>query len=141
MRKNPLGVIEAFKRAFPSKSADVGLVIKTLDAGPHAHSLNKIKAAIAGDERIHLIERTMSRAEMNGLFSASDAYVSLHRSEGFGFGLAEAMALGKPVVGTAYSCTADFLTPDTAIPFPSRSCRCARANIPTMRVKSGRARS
>ncbi|MGZ5916839.1 MAG: glycosyltransferase family 4 protein [Methyloceanibacter sp.] len=118
VRKNPLGVIEAFKRAFPSKSADVGLVIKTLHAGPHAHSLNKIKAAIAGDERIHLIERTMSRAEMNGLLSASDAYVSLHRSEGFGFGLAEAMALDKPVVGTAYSGTADFLTPETGYPVP-----------------------
>jgi hypothetical protein len=117
-RKNPLGVIEAFRHAFPSKRADVSLVIKTLAAGPHAPPLNEIKTAIAGDKRIHLIERTMSRAEMNGLLSASDAYVSLHRSEGFGLGLAEAMTLGKPVVGTAYSGTADFLTPDTGYPVP-----------------------
>jgi glycosyltransferase involved in cell wall biosynthesis len=116
-RKNPLGLIEAFNRAFPrGGSADVGLVIKTLAAGPHAHALNKVKAAIAGDKRIHLIERTMSRPEMNGLLAVSDAYVSLHRSEGFGFGLAEAMALGKPVVGTAYSGNADFLNPETGYP-------------------------
>ncbi len=119
VRKNPLGLIEAFKRAFPGGGgAKVGLVIKTLRAGPHAHALNKIQAAIAGDRRIHLIERTMSRAETNGLLAACDAYVSLHRSEGFGFGLAEAMALGKPVVGTAYSGNVDFLTPDTGYPVP-----------------------
>jgi len=118
-RKNPLGVIAAFKRAFPKGgNADVALVIKSLAAGPHAEALNAIRAAIGDDTRIHLIERTMDRAEMNGLLAASDAYVSLHRAEGFGFGLAEAMALGKPVVGTAYSGNADFLNPDTGYPVP-----------------------
>jgi Glycosyl transferases group 1 len=118
-RKNPAGVIAAFKRAFLAGGrSDVGLVIKVAAAGPHAPALAKLKASIAGDLRIHVIERTMSRLEMNGLLQACDAYVSLHRAEGFGLGLAEAMALAKPVVGTAYSGTADFLNRDTGYPVP-----------------------
>ena len=119
VRKNPLAVIEAFTLAFGgAQRADVGLVIKTLHAGPHTSALKTLKAAIGGDPRIHLIERTVSRGEMNGLIALCDAYVSLHRAEGFGLGLAEAMALGKPVVGTAYSGSADFLSPDTGYPVP-----------------------
>jgi glycosyltransferase involved in cell wall biosynthesis len=120
-RKNPIAVVEAFHQAFGrSGRFDVGLVIKTLDAGPHAGVL---KGAIGGDKRIHLIEGTVSRDEMNGLLTAMDSFVSLHRSEGFGFGLAEAMALGKPVVGTDYRGmpTSSIATP--AIPCPTRSCR------------------
>jgi glycosyltransferase involved in cell wall biosynthesis len=118
-RKNPMAVVEAFHRAFGTRGgADVGLVIKTLNAGPHAGTLKKLKAAISGDERIHLIEKTMSRAEVNGLIAASDAFVSLHRSEGFGFGLAEAMLLGKPAIGTDYSGNADFLNDKTGYPVP-----------------------
>jgi glycosyltransferase involved in cell wall biosynthesis len=119
VRKNPHGVIEAFKRAFPMDAkSDVGLVLKTLSAGPHAHVLNKIRSAVAGDPRIHVIDRTMSRSEMNALLAVSDAFVSLHRAEGFGLGLAEAMALAKPVVGTAYSGNADFLNAATGYPVP-----------------------
>jgi glycosyltransferase involved in cell wall biosynthesis len=57
---------------------------------------------------------------MNGLLAATDAFVSLHRSEGFGFGLAEAMLLGKPAVATAYSGNADFLDDVTGYPVPYR---------------------
>ncbi len=116
-RKNPAGVIAAFKRAFLAGGRrDVGLVIKVSAAGPHAPALSKLKASIAGDPRIHLLESTMSRLEMNGLLQACDAYVSLHRAEGFGLVLAEAMALGMPVIGTAYSGSADFLNPNTGYP-------------------------
>jgi glycosyltransferase involved in cell wall biosynthesis len=119
VRKNPVAVIEAFHLAFGREGrADVGLVIKSLDAGPHAGVLKTLKAAIGGDPRIHVIEGTLSRREMNGLIAATDAFVSLHRSEGFGFGLAEAMVLGKPVVGTAYSGSADFLNSETGYPVP-----------------------
>jgi glycosyltransferase involved in cell wall biosynthesis len=118
-RKNPASVIAAFKCAFPQGCGrDVGLVIKASAAGPHAQALAKLKASIAGDPRIHVIERTMSRLEMTGLLQACDAYVSLHRAEGFGLVLAEAMALGLPVIGTAYSGSADFLNPDTGYPVP-----------------------
>ena len=49
---------------------------------------------------------------------SADSYVSLHRSEGFGFGMAEAMALGKVVIGTDYSGSTDFLTEQTGYPIP-----------------------
>jgi glycosyltransferase involved in cell wall biosynthesis len=118
-RKNPLAVVEAFHRAFGARGdPGVGLVIKTLDAGPHAGALKKLKSAVGGDDRIHLIEKTMSRPEVNGLIAATDAFVSLHRSEGFGFGLAEAMLLAKPAIGTDYSGNTDFLTEATGYPVP-----------------------
>jgi len=118
-RKNPIAVVEAFHQAFGHRGdADVGLVIKTLDAGPHAGALKPLKAMIGDDERIHLIEATLSRAEMNGLLATTDTFVSLHRSEGFGFCLAEAMLLGKSVIGTDYSGNTDFLNADTGYPVP-----------------------
>jgi glycosyltransferase involved in cell wall biosynthesis len=121
VRKNPVAVVQAFQRAFGDRGRNnVGLVIKTLDAGPHSGVLKALRKAIGGDRRIHLIEGTVSRAEMNGLLAAADVFVSLHRSEGFGFGLAEAMLLGKPVVGTAYSGNADFLDDSTGYPVPYR---------------------
>jgi glycosyltransferase involved in cell wall biosynthesis len=120
-RKNPAALIEAFHTAFGARGDDqVGLVIKSLDAGPHAGVLKTLKSKIGGDPRIHLIEGTLARGEMNGLLAACDAFVSLHRSEGFGFGLAEAMFLGKPAIGTDYSGNRDFLTPETGFPVPYR---------------------
>lgn len=119
VRKNPLAVVEAFHRAFGSRGdGRVGLVVKCLDPGPHAAVLKPLKAAIAGDPRITLIEATLSRGAMNGLLAATDAFVSLHRSEGFGFGLAEAMLLGKPAIGTDYSGNRDFLNEATGYPVP-----------------------
>jgi glycosyltransferase involved in cell wall biosynthesis len=61
------------------------------------------------DKRIQLITETLDRPEVLGLINACDAYVSLHRAEGFGRTLAEAMLLGKPVVATNYSGNADFM--------------------------------
>jgi glycosyltransferase involved in cell wall biosynthesis len=82
--------------------------------------LKPLKAAIGGDPRIRLMEGTVARAEMNGLLAAADVFVSLHRSEGFGFGLAEAMLLGKPVIGTDYSGNTDFLSDETGYLVPYR---------------------
>jgi len=119
VRKNPIAVVRAFHKAFGERGrSDVGLIVKTLDAGPHAGVLKPLKAAIGGDPRIHLIEGTVSRAEMNGLLAAADVFVSLHRSEGFGFGLAEAMLLGKAVIGTDYSGNTDFLNSETGYLIP-----------------------
>jgi glycosyltransferase involved in cell wall biosynthesis len=119
VRKNPIAVVDAFHKAFGERGrSDVGLIVKTLDAGPHAGVLKPLKAAIGGDPRIRLMEGTVSRAEMNGLLAAADVFVSLHRSEGFGFGLAEAMLLGKPVIGTDYSGNTDFLNSETGYLVP-----------------------
>ena len=116
-RKNPIGVVSAFQSAFPNRSENVGLVIKSTGA-PDRYS--EIKARILdaadNDPRIKIIDSMFSRDEMLSLINQGDCYVSLHRSEGFGLGMAEAMALGKPVIATEYSGNTDFLSERTGFP-------------------------
>jgi len=107
-RKNPLAAIRAFKLAFPKRSSDVCLVLKVMNGKEESQLWQKMLQLIDGDPRIVIINRTLTRAEVLALFAASDCFVSLHRSEGFGRGPAEAMYLGKPVVVTNYSGNTDF---------------------------------
>jgi glycosyltransferase involved in cell wall biosynthesis len=118
-RKNPLAVLRAFQLAFPKRTENVGLVLKSTGTAtlyPEIRSI--ILQAAESDPRIHVIDRMFSRDEMVSLIAQSDCYVSLHRSEGFGLGMAEAMALGKPVVGTDFSGNTDFLSEHTGFPVP-----------------------
>ena len=108
-RKNPLGTIAAFQAAFPDMSQPVALVLKPTNADGTGERMREVQAAIGRDPRITVIDRVMSRDEIFGLESVVDSYVSLHRSEGFGLGLAECMFLGKPVIGTAYSGNLEFM--------------------------------
>jgi glycosyltransferase involved in cell wall biosynthesis len=95
---------------------EVGLVLKTMN-GRDGHPLwEAFKERCARDPRIVLLDRTMDRGEVLGLIGACDAYVSLHRAEGFGRTLAEAMLLGKPVVATDFSGNTDFLTQEVGFP-------------------------
>jgi len=102
-RKNPIGLITAFRDAFPRRNDGVALVLKPSNVDRVGDRMRPLLAAIDGDPRITVIDRYLARDEIFGLESVVDSYVSLHRSEGFGLGLAEAMFLGKPVIGTAYS--------------------------------------
>jgi hypothetical protein len=115
-RKNPLAVIAAFQRAFPVGDGSVGLVLKTMNGRADNDAWQQFVAVCAADPRITLLDRTLDREVVLGLVDACDAYVSLHRAEGFGRTLAEAMLLGKPVVGTDFSGNTDFLTQDTGYP-------------------------
>jgi glycosyltransferase involved in cell wall biosynthesis len=108
-RKNPLGTINAFRKAFPRREEPVALVLKSTNGAKDRDHVRHLQEAIDGDDRIRLIDRFMSRDEVFGLESVVDSYVSLHRSEGFGLGLAESMFLGKPVVGTGYSGNLEFM--------------------------------
>ena len=63
---------------------------------------------------IHVVDRSLSGEELNGLMAACDCYVSLHRAEGFGLTMAEAMAIGKPVIGTGYSGNVDFMNSENS---------------------------
>jgi glycosyltransferase involved in cell wall biosynthesis len=118
-RKNPLGTVIAFQKAFPRGTEGVGLIIKTRNlehaSTPRekAHWTSALER-INRDPRIRLIQHTMGEHELAGLYRMCDCFVSLHRSEGFGFGPAEAMAHGKPVIVTNYSGVCDFCTDETA---------------------------
>jgi glycosyltransferase involved in cell wall biosynthesis len=118
-RKNPLGVVRAFQAAFTTDE-NVGLIIKAVNANEKSGA--PVLEAVRRDARIKVINTAFSRDEMLSLIHEADCYVSLHRSEGFGLGMAEAMALGKPVIGTNYSGNTDFLSDMTgfAVPYKLR---------------------
>ncbi|TBL81746.1 glycosyltransferase family 4 protein [Paenibacillus thalictri] len=115
-RKNPNAVIEAFKTAFNKDDQKVGLVLKVSHVDEQPEHLETLRQMIDGYSNIHIVDRVLSRPEVNALLHCSDCYVSLHRSEGFGLGLAEAMYLGKPVIGTNWSGNTDFMNEDNSCP-------------------------
>jgi glycosyltransferase involved in cell wall biosynthesis len=119
-RKNPLASVQAFRKAFPAGTEKAALVLKTRNLGGiptdrDRHHWRQVAETAAADSRIHILDNTLTAAELTGLLSTCDCYVSLHRSEGFGYGPADAMALGKPVIATAYSGVTDFCTSATAL--------------------------
>jgi glycosyltransferase involved in cell wall biosynthesis len=116
-RKNPFAVIEAYRRAFGNSTANDAplLLIKAqfLDQLPElATAVQRAVDAVGGV----LLTKDYSRTEYDELVACADSYVSLHRCEGFGFGLADAMYLGKPVIATNYSSNVDFMTEDNSFP-------------------------
>lgn len=108
-RKNPAAAIEAFTRAFPQGDENVRLVIKSNNGEAFREQLYALLARGATDGRVRIIDGYVPREQMLDLLDGADAYVSLHRSEGFGLGMAEAMALGKAVIGTGYSGNLEFM--------------------------------
>jgi hypothetical protein len=108
-RKNPIGLIEAFKRAF-TPGEGPRLVLKTINEKFRPEAAAKVRASIGGRPDIQLAERYLEPREIAALVAKADCYVSLHRSEGFGLTLADAMVLGTPVIATGYSGNMDFTT-------------------------------
>ncbi|MEP7181739.1 MAG: SEC-C metal-binding domain-containing protein [Betaproteobacteria bacterium] len=113
-RKNPEGGIAAFKRAFGPARRSVGLVIKSINGAGNPEKMRALRDLIGGDTRIAIVDGFMSRDQVSGLQSVVDAYVSLHRAEGLGLGLAESMYQGKPVIGTRYSGNLEFMDDDNS---------------------------
>jgi glycosyltransferase involved in cell wall biosynthesis len=112
-RKNPLGLIRAFRTAFkPCEPVD--LVIKVSPQEQFYSEWWRELRTAAADAGVKLIDRSLPRGELFGLMNACDAYVSLHRSEGVGLTMAEAMLLGKPTIATGYSGNLDFMTPENS---------------------------
>jgi len=117
-RKNPLGLVAAFRKAF-RKDDRVHLVLKVTNGDLRRDDLARLADAAAGLP-VTVMERYLSRPDVMALIRLCDAYVSLHRAEGFGYTLAEAMALDRPVIATYYSGNVDFMTPWNSFPVPYR---------------------
>ena len=112
-RKNPLGLIDAYKDAFgPDDGAQ--LVLKTINGSHRIRELEAVKWALRGRPDIVLKDEYIEADLAGALMNCCDAYVSLHRSEGLGLTLAEAMLLGKPVIATGYGGNMDFMTQENS---------------------------
>lgn len=111
-RKNPWSIIRAFRRAFSPWQWGVSshLVLKVMNLSRYPEAEAEIRHGV-DDVRGTLLVEDLTNREMAALISLCDAYVSLHRSEGFGLGMAEAMALGRPVIATAFSGNMDYMSP------------------------------
>lgn len=114
VRKNAEGAIAAFRRAFADGRRDVRLVIKTTNGERFPEALQRLIDAAADDDRIEVRDGFLDRRGMWALQASCDCYISLHRSEGLGLGMAECMLLGKPVVATAYSGNLAFMDADSS---------------------------
>lgn len=116
-RKNPEGAIQAFRRGLSGQPhARMLIKISNLEFYPQASQL--LGEAIGGDRRISLLTETLSQPDMAALVDAADAVVSLHRAEGFGMLLAQAMLAGKAVIATNWSGNCDFMDESTSLPVP-----------------------
>jgi glycosyltransferase involved in cell wall biosynthesis len=107
-RKNPVGLIESFRSAFEPDEGPC-LVIKSMNGHLRVEEYEEVLCAAAGRPDIWVIDRYLLPEERVALLAACDSYVSLHRAEGFGLTMAEAMALGKPVIATGYSGNLNFM--------------------------------
>ncbi len=111
-RKNPEGLIRAFLQAFPNDS-NAHLIFKISRIGTDK---GRLEAITQNHPNIRFIDDIWPHQDILGLIQASDVYASLHRSEGFGLGMAEAMLLGTPVVATDWSGNTDFCTEENSFP-------------------------
>jgi glycosyltransferase involved in cell wall biosynthesis len=103
-----MAAVNAFKQAFPQTDKTVGLVLKTMNTNPENLEWQEFLNECKSDQRIQVLTETMDRPDVLGLIDCCDAYVSLHRAEGFGRTIAEAILLNKKVISTNYSGNVDF---------------------------------
>jgi len=118
-RKNPLGALEAYRRARQRSTVPAMLVFKTVGAAAEPAAVAALRAAIGEADDVRLLTEPMSADDRDRLLVSSDILLSLHRAEGFGMIPAEAMAAGKPVVATGWSGNLDFMDEDSAVLVPA----------------------
>lgn len=117
-RKNPQATIRAFKKAFPKGDDCARLILKTMNGSHYAQLRKNLEALIDQDPRIEIRDERLTQDEMRGLICSCDCYISLHRAEGLGLGLAEAMYLGKPAIATGYSGNTEFMNSANSMLIP-----------------------
>jgi glycosyltransferase involved in cell wall biosynthesis len=120
VRKNPNAVVDAFTRAFEPGEGPV-LVLKTINGRERKpRLLAELEEAVGDRPDIRVRDAYVSVETKNAITAACDCFVSLHRSEGFGLTMAEAMSYGKPVIATGYSGNTDFMDERTSYLVPYR---------------------
>jgi glycosyltransferase involved in cell wall biosynthesis len=119
-RKNPQAVIDAFRTAFPP-GAGAQLVIKTINGHDREpRHLRVLQEAASGRDDITVLDGYVSARERDTMLAACDCFVSLHRAEGLGLPMLEAMCLGKPVIATGFSGNLDFMDDEGSYLVPFR---------------------
>ena len=113
-RKNPGAAIDAFREAYGDHPERVKLVIKINN--PSAEDVAFVEEHLGGKAGYLLITERMDKKKLNSMIRLCDVFISLHRSEGFGLVIAEAMALGTPVVATNWSSNTEFMPEGAACP-------------------------
>ena len=119
-RKNPIAAMRAFAKSLAT-TPDAKLVFKTMGAKGHSAQVAEVEreaARLGIAEKFRLITEYLPHAELYGLTSACDVYISLHHGEGFGLGMAEAMLMGKPVIATDWSANTEFCKQGSSFPIP-----------------------
>lgn len=107
-RKNPLAAIRAFRQAF-GDDPTTRLIVKYTHGSAYPPGVALLAEACRGATNIVLDGATVPAARIDELFDSSDVLLSLHRSEGFGLTIAEAMLKGMPVIATNWSGNVDFM--------------------------------
>lgn len=113
-RKNPMGALQAFRAAFGERD-DVGIVFKMNGSLASPAALN-FREMLSRVPQATVIESYLSYDEVLAITESCDAFVSLHRAEGLGYGPMEAMSLGKPVIATAFSGNMDYMDESNSLP-------------------------
>ena len=116
-RKNPDGVLRAFRDAFPPTDEEAPLLLVKYHRSDAAIDGEQI-ARIRETPNVVVIDRSVTQEEMHDIYSAADAFVSLHRSEGFGLNILDMMALGKVCIATGFSGNLDFMDPQNSMLIP-----------------------
>jgi glycosyltransferase involved in cell wall biosynthesis/SAM-dependent methyltransferase len=118
-RKNPLAVVEAFRRAFAPAEGPL-LVLKSINGNRNIEAYERVRLSAQEHPDVLVLDRYFSRESTLELLASCDCYVSLHRAEGFGLTMAEAMVLGKPVIATGFSGNLTFMTDENSYLVPYR---------------------
>jgi glycosyltransferase involved in cell wall biosynthesis len=128
-RKNPRAVLAAFRESGLANQG-AALVIKVHGTQGNEADLAALQSAIADLPGTTLLTESLSRTDVYALEAACDCFVSLHRAEGFGLAVAECMYLGKPVIATDWSATAEYLTAENGCPVPAKLVTLERSHGP-----------
>ena len=122
-RKNPLDAMRSFHIAFPPYPSNrvnnnVRLIIKTYPKKNSSYEWQFLKEMSKFDPRIEIVEKNMSRIELLNFYGCCDIFLSLHKAEGYGRCLAEALQLGLHLIATDWSGNKDFCGGSLYYPVP-----------------------